>query len=105
MERINSTNVRDRVVNATTEAIVDIFNQYDPEDLEDEAVVAVGAKIANLTADKLAPFLRPVLDERDAYREMIKQLLKSAHPNPRDHPNMTVAWNAAAALLGEDSPW
>lgn len=35
MERINSTNVHGRIVKATTEAIVDIFNQYDPEDLED----------------------------------------------------------------------
>jgi len=102
VERINSANVHGRIVKATTEAVVDIFDQYDPGDLPRPPVAA---RIANLTADKLAPLLRPVLDERDAYREMIKQLLKSAHPNPRDHPNMTAAWNAAAAILGEDSPW
>lgn len=102
LEKISSDNVRQHIVKATSRAVVDLLNEYDPEELApviDEASAELGRRMAERTADNLAPFLRPVLDEAKEYRAMIEQLLRSAHPNPRDHPTMTRAWAAAEALL------
>lgn len=40
-----------------------------------------------------------IVEERDAFRAMVEELLKSAVPHPIEHPTMTRAWARARALL------
>ena len=42
---------------------------------------------------------RRALNERDAYRSMVCDLLASAHPHPTEHPTMTAQWKRARDLL------
>ena len=105
MKRLDGNTIYGEVIKAVMNACVDTLNEYDPEELApvyDEATLLIGEKIAKRTADNLVPEVQAALAERDAYREMIETLLKSAHPHPIEHPTMTRAWETARNLL--DSP-
>ncbi len=54
------------------------------------------AATVSLNADRL-------VEERDAFRAMVVDLLASAHPHPVEHPTMTAAWAKAQELLGKYS--
>jgi hypothetical protein len=43
--------------------------------------------------------MRQALDERDAYRTIVCNLLTSSHPHPVEHPTMTKQWARARELL------
>jgi hypothetical protein len=62
-------------------------------ELEDAIAITRNSRESNFSARISAE------DERDAYRDMLEEVLASAAPNERDHPCMSKAWKRARELL------